>query len=289
MNRRLRAALVIARHQALETLLAPGLYVTLALGMLVGLALTAGFASSVDSAGFNAAGNPLYDVIDRAIVALFGVSFEAKLFAEGPFAVALPASFLPVFLFLGISSVFRFGQEKSAGAVELLTYGPADGTSYFSAMFVTQAVLTLGAIGIISLFLWVSAAVGNLVLGPTFLLLIPVLFVLSLSVYAYGILLSVVSSNATAALASFLGVAALFAAVAVGSLAAASDSLHTVLSVATSIVQWLSPLYYASLCIRTAQVGSAAGSLAGIFLQVALAALLLGASHLAIGRRGVRA
>ncbi len=210
MKRRLHAALVIARRQAFETLLSPGLYVTLALGLLLGFFLVNGFAASIDSAGFNPTINPLYDLLGRSLAGAFGAAFVGKLFAEGPFLFALVVAFLPVFLFLAISSVFRFGQEKSAGAVELLAYGPADGTSYIIASFLKDIAFTAGSLALIAAFLWVGAALGNLVLGPLFLASLPVLFALSLAVFAYGILCSVLSANASSALAAFLGILLVF-------------------------------------------------------------------------------
>jgi hypothetical protein len=289
MKGRLHAALVIARRQAFETLLSPGLYVTLALGLLLGFFLVASFAASIDSAGFNPTINPLYDMLARSLAGIFGPAFVGKLFAEGPFLFALLASFLPVFLFLAISSVFRFGQEKTAGAVELLAYGPADGTSYIVASFLKDVAFTAGSLVLIAAFLWAGAAMGNMVLGPLFLASLPVLFILSLAIFAYGILCSVLSANASSALAAFLGILVVFLLVLAGSLAIASDSVQTVAAVAAAILKWISPFFYASLCVRAAQAGSAAGMLGGIGLLVVLTAVLLALGHFTISRRGVRA
>ena len=289
MRGRVYAALVIARRQVFETLLAPGLYVSLALGLLLGFFLVTGFASSIDSAGLNPSLNPLYDLIDRSLSGTFGTAFVAKLFAEGPFALALVVSFLPVFLFLAMSFVLRFGQEKNAGALELLAYGPADGTSCILATFLTQAVFTAGTMLVLAAFLWLSAAMGNLVLGPLFLLVLPLFLVLSLPLYAFGILCSILASTASAALAAFLGILAFFLLVLGGSLAIASAGLHTAASIAAAIVQWVSPLFYASLCIRAAEVGSVGEALGALALLMLLAVLLLAAGHFAIARRGVRA
>ncbi len=289
MKRRLHAALVIARRQAFETALAPGLYVTLALGLLLGFFLVSGFAASVDSAGFNPTINPLYDMLGRSLSGLFGSAFVGKLFAEGPFLFALVVSFLPVFLFLSISSVFRFGQEKTAGAVELLAYGPADGTAYIIASFLKDLAFTAASLAVIAGFLAAAAALGNLVLGPLFLTSLPVLLALALAVFAYGILCSVLSANASSALAAFIGILLVFLLVLAGSLSIASASVRTVASVAAAVLQWISPFFYASLCLRAVQGGSAAGVLGGIGFLLVLAALLLAAGHLAISRRGVRA
>jgi hypothetical protein len=289
MKRRLHAALVIARRQAFETLLSPGLYVTLALGLLLGFFLVSGFAASIDSAGFNPTLNPLYDTLGRSLAGIFGSAFVGKLFAEGPFLFALVVSFLPVFLFLSISSVFRFGQEKTAGAVELLVYGPADGTSYIVASFLKDVAFTAASLALIAAFLGAAAALGNLVLGPLFLASLPVLFALALAISAYGIICSVLSGNASSALAVFLGILLVFLLVLAGSLSIASASVRTVASAAAAVLQWISPFFYASLCLRAVQGGSAAGVLGGIGLLLLLAAVLLAAAHLAISRRGVRA
>ena len=289
MKRRLRAALVIARRQALETALSPGLYVTLALGLLLGFFLVSGFAASIDTAGFNPALNPLYDMLGRSLAGAFGSAFVQKLFAEGPFLFALVVSFLPVFLFLSISSVFRFGQEKNAGAVELLAYGPADGTSYIVASFLKDIVFTAATLALIAAFLAAAAALGNLVLGPLFLASLPVLFALALAVFGYGALCSVLSAHASSALAAFIGILLVFLLVLVGSLSIVSASVRTGASIAAAVLQWISPFFYASLCLKAAQVGSLAGVLGGLGLLLVLAAALIGAGHLAISRRGVRA
>ncbi len=288
MRDRLHAALVIARCQALETLLAPGLYVTLALGLLVGFILVNGFTAAIDSSGFNASLSPLYDLIARSLTGIFGTAFVATLFAEGPFAFALPASFVPVFLYLVISAVFRFGLEKSAGTVELLAYGPADGTSYFIGSFLTDIAATAVALALIALFLAAAAGLGNLVLGPLFLVSLPVLFFLSLAIFAWGILCSILSSSASAALAAFLGILVLLLLALGGSLAVVSASVRTIASVAGATVQWISPFSYASLCVRASQEGNPWGVLEGMALLLALTMALLAVGHLVISRRGVR-
>jgi hypothetical protein len=289
MSARMHASAVIARRQAFETMLSPGLYVTLAAGLLMGFFLVSGFTSSIDSAGFNPLLNPLYELISRILAGSFGEAFVAKLFAEGPYTLALIVSFLPVFLFLSISSVFRFGQEKNAGAIELLTYGPSDGTSYFVASFLKDVVFTAAALLLIAVFLWITAGAGNLVLGPQFLVSLPLLFLLSLAASAYGILCSILSSNASAALASFLGILVIFLLVLAGTFAIAGSSVRSVASVVAAVVQWLSPFYYAALCARALQAGNPVGLLGSMGLLILLSAVILVVSHFIIRRRGVRA
>ena len=202
---------------------------------------------------------------------------------------SLGASFLPVFLWLAISSSFRFGQEKAAGVLELLSYGPADGTLYLMASFLKDIAVAAASLLLIAAFLWLTAALGNLVLGPLFLFSLPVIFFLALAVLAYGSLFSAISSSASSALASFLGIMVLYILVLVGSLSIASESVHSVAAAAATIVQWFSPFFYASLCMKAVQGGSVAGFLAGIGLLLGLALALLVAGHIAISIRGVRA
>jgi len=288
VRRILRAARVIARRQAFETLLSPGLYVTLAAGLLLGFFLVAGFTRSVDSSGFNPRLSPIYDFIDKALAGTFGGAFVAKLFDEGPLALALIVSFLPVFLFLSISSVFRFGMEKNAGAVELLTYGPADGTACFLASFLRDAAFAAAALILIGLFLAAAAAAANLSVGALFLRSLPIAFLLSAAVFGYGIFFSIVSSNAASALSLFLAAFIVFVLLLAGSLSLASASAR-VISPAALVLQWLSPFFYGSLCYRAAEQGNVAAALGGVGLLIVLAAATLAASHAVVRRRGVRA
>ena len=158
-----------------------------------------------------------------------------------------------MFLFLSIGSVFRFGQEKTAGAVELLTYGPADGTAYFAASYIKDVFFSALALILIALFLAVMGVVDNLALGPLFFTVLPILFFLTLAVLAYGVLCSIISANASSALAVFLGILLVFLLVLTGALSIASDSVRTVSSVAAAMLQWISPFFYASLSVRAAQ------------------------------------
>jgi hypothetical protein len=288
MKRTLHAALVIARRQVFETVLSPGLYVTVSVGLFIGYFFVSAFTKSIDSAGFNAALHPLYDLVNRLFVGLFGTAFASALFAEGPFLLALNVSFVPVLLFLSINSVFRFGLEKGAGAIELLTYGPANGTSYMLASFLKDVLFSAAALVVFALFFAVGALMGNLVLGPSFFVSLVVLFFISLSVFAYGAFLSVIASSAATALAAFAGIMVIFAAMLVGSLSLAGDSVRTIVSVMSAILQWLSPFFYASLTFRAAETASAAGFVLGLGLTVVLTAALLAAGHGLLRRKGVR-
>jgi hypothetical protein len=285
---RWRAAVVIGRRQALETLATPGFYVTLAAGLALGLVLVAGFTRAVDSAGFAPGQNGLWALLARGMAGAFGEGFVEKAVAEGPFAIALLAGYLPVGLFLSISSVLRFSQERSAGAIELLVCGPADGMSYCLASFLRDAAFSAAALAALAGFFLAAAAAGNLSLGPLFGLLLPVLLLLTASCSAWGILAAALCAEAAAALAAHLGVMALFLLMLAGSYSVAAPAVRSAAAAVSAALQWVSPFYYASLGVRASRAGAGWGSLGALALQSILAVGLLALCRLAIGRRGVR-
>jgi hypothetical protein len=289
MRDRAHAAHVIARTQLLESLLSPGLYVSLTAGMVIGWLMCAGFARAVDSSGFDPRLSGFWSFITRTLAGGFGPVFVERLLSEGPFLAILGAAFAPVFFILATGSVFRFGVEKNAGAVELLVYGPADGTAYFLGSFFKDAALSAVSLGVLSAYFLGIAAALNLAAGPMFLAALPVVFLVALAVFAFGIFCSVAVGHASAALALFLGIGALFTVMAAGSLAGADSSVRAAAEGVSAVLQWISPLYYASLCARAWGRGSAAGYAEGLALLAMLTAAVLAGCHLLIRRRGVRA
>lgn len=286
---RLAASLVIGRRQMLETLLSPMPWLTLALGLVLAHFLVAAFAGSVDTIGFDPQRRPVFDVVVRLLGGAFGAAFTAHLFSEGPFLLALFVALTPFLLYLAVASVFRFALEKSAGAHELLCYGPADGTAICIAAFLTQACFAAAAILVVLPFLAIEAAVANLVLGPLFLTALPLLFLMVLGVSAWGVLCSVLVPGAASALALFAGLMALFLAELAGSFAVSSPSVRVVASVAAAATQWVSPFAYASLGHGCLAAGNPAGGVLWALAAAALPVALIAACHLAISRRGVRA
>jgi hypothetical protein len=289
MSRRFHAARVIAVRQVFESFVSPGFYVILSLSLASGCALAAGFAASIDTSGFNPKLSALYDFISRLIVGSFGASFQEKLFAEGPLAFALLVSFLPMLVYLAVSSVFRFGHEKNAGAVELIVYGPADGTAYVLAAWLKDMLLSLVSLAVLSAALLAAAELMRLLPGRLFGTMIVVLPLACLSIFAYGALCSILASNSTSALALFLGIQVVFFLLLAGSFAIVSGPVRSVSAAAAALLQWVSPFFYAGLCFRAAESGQSMLFITGSALLLLLCAAVLYAGHLVIRRTGVRA
>lgn len=288
MSLRLHAAAVIVRRRLLESALGPGYYAVLTGGLVLAWLLVAGFVRAVDSSGFDYTLDPAYNLIGSALAGAFGTTFTAKLFAEGPFLFTLYAAFLPVLLYLAVSSVFRFGLEKKVGAVELLTYGPADAAAYLLAALVKDLLLTLVSLAALLLFLLAAAGLNNLVLGPAFFASLIILFFVAAAVYGYGILAASLTDNSASAVALFLGVILLFGGVMAGSFTVVQGYARDLAGVAAWAIQWLSPLFYWTLALRAAEVGNWGTYAGAALLLTLLAAALLWAGHLTMKLRGVR-
>ena len=288
MNQRLHATAVIARRRILETVISPGYYVALTIGLVLAHLLVAGFVRTVDSSGVNLSLVPAYDLVGRGLGGAFGATFTAKLFAEGPFLFTLYAAFLPVLLYLAVSSVFRFGLEKKVGALELLTYGPADATAYFLAALIKDLLMTAVSLAVLTGFLLAAAGLSNLVLGASFLQHLAILLFVAGAFYGYGILAACLTDNSASAVALFLGMILVFGAVTIGSFAVIEGYVRNLASVFAWAVKWISPLFYWDLALRFAEVDNWGMYLACALLLAVLAAAVLAVSHLTMKARGVR-
>jgi hypothetical protein len=289
MDYRANAVLAIGRRRLFETLIHPGFYVVLTLGLAIVYALVSGFLRSVDSSGFDYTLTPLYNFAGGIIAGAFGAPFLGKLFADGPFLFALHIGFLPVLLYLAMSSVFRFGSEKTSGAIELLCYGPSDGTAYFLASLMKDLVLTAAALLAFLLFFIVAGVTDNLAVSAPFLVSLPVLFLACLAMYAYGVLVSVLTDSANSALSLFLAGFILFLVSLLGSQAIVGGYARSLTTVTAWIIQWFSPFYYWSIGMKAQANGEAGLFAVSLLGQFLLIAAVLAASHLIVKRRGVRA
>ena len=285
---RLRAAGVLARRQLKELLLSPGPYVALAIGLALGWILCSGFARAIDSSGFDPRLDAAWDLVTRACSGAFGPVFVERMLSEGPFLLVVVACAAPLVLLLVISSVVRMGTDRTSGALELVASGPADGTSWFLGSFARDAVVSAAGLALIALYCVVLAAARNLAVGPMAAAAIPVLFLLSMALSAFAVLCSVLVTNAGGALALFAAVCALLLAALAGSLGAQVSSFRTGARAASTLIQWVSPFFYAELCAQGYGGGSALQYGAGLVLLAALTAAALGVAHLVLRRRGVR-
>ncbi len=288
MNLRIYAAGVIARRKIFETLISPGYYISISISLLISYILIRGFAYSVDSSGFTYMVNPLYNLIGRSLDGAFGKAFVSQLFAEGPYRFTLIISLIPVIFSLSISSVFRFGLEKKVGALELLMYGPADGTSYLIGSFVKDTFLTLISMVLLFMFFQITGTIYNVIAGPMIYFSMIILFVLALSIYAYGIFVSTISNSSSFSITLFIGGIFLFFIIIMGSFTIISSYIRSLASVVSWILQWLSPFFYWQTATRALNTGNIGMFVLSTVLLCGLTTTFLIAGHIALRLKGVR-
>jgi len=287
MSFRMHAALVIAKRRIFESYLSPGYYIAQAVGLLLSYFLISGFVSSIDSSGFNYMLNPLYELIGRSLSGTFGLTFLKKLFASGPFQFVFYVSIIPVFLYLSLSTVFHFCLEKKVGAIELLTYGPVDGTSYFLAFFIKDMVLTILYLLLLILFLSAAALLNNLVLGLAFFYVLVVVFFMMMLLYTISIMISVLTDSSASAIALYIAVIFLFLIVLMGSFTIISTYITSFSSVLSWVINWVSPFFYGGLAISFIEAGYIVNYLLILLVMTVLSCLFLLLSHLVIKVKGV--
>ena len=184
--------------------------------------------------------------------------------------------------------MFRFGLEKKVGAIELLAYGPVDGTSYFLAFYIKDVVLTIFYLLALVLFLSIAALLNNLVLGPAFLYALVVIFFMALLLYTISILAAVLTDSGASAMALYLGIILLFLIVMMGSFTIASGYVRSVSSVLSWVINWVSPFFYWGLALAFIEAGNTLNYLLILLVMAVLSGLFLFLSHLVIKIKGVR-
>ncbi|MBN1698765.1 MAG: hypothetical protein JW881_14715 [Spirochaetales bacterium] len=292
MNNRLKTIatietiVTIARKKITETLLGPAFPISCTVGLVLGYLAVTGFIASIDADGINPSLNPPFELAIKAIGGFFGDAFFQKLFSEGPFSFALIVSYVPVLLYLAVSSVFKFGFEKNAGALELVIYGPVSVTMYAAASFIRNLFFSLGYLLVSSLILILYSLLTNTLAGGMFFTLIALLFFLSTATYGYTTLCTVLVKNGLAALPLFLGVSLFFIVLQLGTLTVTSGGTLNPWSALAWIFQWFSPLFYFNLGFFSLDYNNTGLLALSLFLAGLLAFVLLTASHAIARRRG---
>ena len=300
-----RAALVVLLFKLREASLTPGYYLVLACAMAVVYLLVRSFVAGVDGAGFVCGDVPLtaqseewttcyrrtpvYAILGRAVTAAFGPTFAASLLAEGPYQIALFVALVPCCGFAALMSVLGQGLEKRVGVIELVTYGPADGTSFLIGTLVRDVIVSGVALGVISLFCVIVAAAFNMALGSRFLPAALAYLLVAVAFFGYGLVASALADGPAAATALLLLVTLLFGALFVASYVLVGGYVATLSAVVAAALQWISPLYYLGRAYTAINAGNTAAYMLSLGGLIALTAACLGCGSIVVRYRGVRA
>lgn len=278
-RRRAHAALVIAQRLLFETMIGPGIYVAACCALLAAHALVTEFALSIEPGGFNPERTALYRLVYELIVSAFGQTFFDGLFAEGPFVLAYTVSFGLLAVYFASGSVTRLAMERRVGAMELVCYGPADGTSCLLGALGRDMALSLCSALLLLAFLGVLSLRHNLAMGPHLASAAAALFLLAFAVSSMGLLCASLATRAASAAALFTGLLLLFAVLLAARYAGVTGYARTLASALSGALQWFSPLFWWDLAVRMAERG-ALPACVGLLPLAALSASYLTAAHL---------
>lgn len=289
MKARLSAAKTMSKRMLFEMFIHPWYYIFLTAGLFSGFSVILMFTQSIGSSGvtdiiLGKLNNPYIELL----LTSFGSTFLTKLFRQGPFFFALCYSCYPVFIYLSMSAAFKFGYEKNIGALELIVYGPADGTSYVLASLIKNIIATALFLIILFIFFTLGAVLNNLALGSTFFFSFFLLFFFFIALYSYAIFSSSISNGAASALAISIFFYIIFFSLQIGAFQILQKDLRYYSSIISRIVQWISPVYYWYKSLEAVEYGNIAGYFLNLLFLILLSSLLLTASHFILKKRGVR-
>lgn len=288
MKTRLHAAKIISGRMLFETFIYPWFYIFLVLSLLSGLSVIWMFLESIGSSGviklsLRKLNNPYIELLLFG----FGSTFLKKLFREGPFFFALCYSCCPVFLYLSMSTAFKFGFEKNIGALELIAYGPADGTSCFLALLIRNIIATLLAITTLFLFFLLCALLNNLALGFTFFYAMLFLFFFFIAMYSYVVFASALSNSAASALAISIFIFIIFFSLQIGTCQIVQQDVRYFFSMISITVQWISPVFYWTKGMEAIEYGNILWYVLHLLFMLLLSCGLLLLSHFVLKKKGV--
>jgi hypothetical protein len=277
---RLHSAWVIAKRKTKETWYAPGIYISATAGLLLAYLTVSSYTKSIGSGGFDSSLNPVFDLLAGLLIGAFGESFFLNFFSEGPFLFALIIAFIPVLMHLTISSVFRFGLEKNVGALRLIAFGPADGTSYIIGSMLKDVFFYSLYLVVLTCFFLLGAVTNNLLLGPKFYYALLTIFSFALCISAYGIMASVLTSNSGSAVALFSTALLVFALVNLGTFVNVQGYIRDLSSTVSMIIKWISPFFFWQWAMKAVDASSAGQFVLALCGMLLVSLVLVFASHL---------
>ena len=276
---RIHSALVIARRKIWETWYAPGVYIAATAGLLLAYLIVSSYTKSIGSGGFDSSLNPVFNFLAGLLIGAFGESFFLNFFSEGPFLFALILAFVPVLMHLTISSVFRFGLEKNVGALRLIAFGPADGTSYIIGSMLKDIFFYLLYLAVLTCFFLLGALSNNLLLGPKFFYGLLTIFSFALCISAYGIMASVLSNNSGSAVALFSTALLVFALVNLGTFVNVQGYIRDFAGSLSMIIKWISPFFFWQWAMRAVDASSGWQFAFALCAMALVTVVLIAASH----------
>ena len=282
-----RSVKALLKMRVIEAWMAPGYFIIQMIGIMISILIINNFISSIDTGGFNYRINPFYKLIGNALNGVFGILFMKKCFIEGPFVFAFIVSSLPVIMYLVISSVYHFCQEKKNGAVELFLYGPIDRFVYLFALFLKDVICVSIYYFLLFFVFIIAGLLNNLFIGKMFYLSMLLHFFLTVNIIAIGIFSAVLSKNPVSAIFLFCIIILFLVFINLSSYAASNINIKKSVSSVIDIINWISPIGYWNLGFRFIETGQLLLMFLMMFIQSIIACIILFISNLISKKTGI--
>jgi hypothetical protein len=288
MNARIRAIRIVAEHRIKETLLSPALYVLLSVFLVFIYFSFTSFCQAIDSDGLNLSRSALLEQLSKFIVSMFGKYAGEALFARGPFLFTFTLVFFPFILYLGISTSFKLGNEKSTGACQLIVFGPVNLTPYYLSFLVKDMFFTLVCLVLVLASFIAGSLTVNMVMDITFYGNLAAAVFFALAMLSWAVFASTLASNGFTALSVYLGTVFVFLILYIGSLMSVSEYTVNPASIIAGILQFVSPFYYWQMSLGAVEHGAIPLFLLSLLGLAAVSTGLIAASHFLSRTRSIK-
>jgi hypothetical protein len=288
MNEKIRTIRIVATHRIRETLLSPAFYVLLSAALAFIWFSFTNFCQAIDSDGLNLTRSPFLEQISKFVNGFFGKYATEGLFARGPFLFTFTIVFFPFVLYLGATTSYKLGNEKSTGACQLIIFGPVNLTPYYLSFLVRDAVVTLGCLVLVYAAFLAGSLTVNMIMDITFYSTLAVSLFFALAMLAYAILASTLATNGFSALSIYLGSVLVFLILYLGSLMSVSEYSVNAGTVIAGFLQVVSPFFYWQMSLGAIEHGNWLLFLFSILVLAAITAGLVVLSHFLSRTRSVK-
>ncbi len=244
MHVKLQAALTLLKPKLKDLLLNPGIFIAAAVSTTLGLVLVKGFTTIVGSGRLLFEQNPLYFLILRTVEPLFGETVFTKLFSEGPFLFALIIALAPFFLYILIFSAHSLGYEKNSGVVTLVSFGPADYSTFSLSNIMRDMIITAGFMLYLLIFFLLLSGYFGLLLGARFWVCYLLFFFLFPALFSLIPFVTALTRSPGSGVMLLIIITAALFIVDVSSFVIAGMYIETLTELLSSVFRWISPFSY---------------------------------------------
>ncbi len=203
-----RGIAAVARRRARERVIGFSAYVMPAFSLSIIWIIIDSFVRGVDGFGFNPELVPMLAGILGGLSAVFGEAFPAAVLADGPLAFSFAIGAVPLVVVQTIQTAHTWSQERSVGAVDLVSLGPVNPSGYLLGLLAADLAISSVQLLAVAGAGAAIAAFANVSIGSAFWLVLMSMVVFLVVSVGLAALLASLFSSTTATIVVYLGVLA---------------------------------------------------------------------------------